>query len=132
MRKLLIANLATLLCFGGSLIAQAADKPADKAAEGKKEAKSKFRPFNGTIKSVDKTAKTITLEGEKAQAFQITSETKIVKDGKPAILDELSAGDKIGGRARETSDGKWEALTINAGKKAVKSAGREEKKPDAK
>ena len=91
----------------------AADKPADK----KPAADEHFRPFRGTIKAVDPGAKTITLEGEKAQTFAIASETKVSKDGKPAAFADLVAGESVGGRARETADGKWTAVTVNAGKK---------------
>jgi len=93
--------------------ATAADKPADK----KPAADEHFRPFRGTIKAVDPGAKTITLEGEKAQTFAIVSETKISKDGKPAAFADLVTGEAVGGRARETADGKWMAVTVNAGKR---------------
>ena len=94
---------------GLSVSAADNEKPADKNEH--------FRPFRGTIKSVDKGAKTITLEGEKAQTFAIASDTKINKDGKPAALVDLVVGEAVGGRARETEDGKWTAVTINAGKR---------------
>lgn len=117
-RLLTVATLASAICLS-SIIAQAADE------------KPKFRPFNGKIKAVDKTAKTITLEGEKAQVFQIISETKITKDKKPATLDDLAVGDRVGGRAREEAEGKWAALVINAGIPAAKPK-EEEKKPEKK
>ena len=97
--------------FVASLSASAADK--DKPAEKNEH----FRPFRGTIKSVDNGARTITLDGEKAQTFAIASDTKINKDGKPAAFADLVAGEAVGGRAKETADGKWTAVTINAGKR---------------
>lgn len=114
---LAVLPLVTALCFS-ALITRAADE------------KPKFRPFNGKIKAVDKTAKTITLEGEKAQVFQVTSETKISKDKKPATLEDVAVGDRVGGRAREEADGKWVALVINAGIPAAKPGKEEEKKPE--
>ena len=114
---LAVLPLVAALCIG-AVISQAADE------------KPKFRPFNGKIKAVDKTARTITLEGEKAQVFQITSETKITKDKKPATLEEVAVGDRVGGRAREEADGKWVALVLNAGLPAAKPAKDEEKKPE--
>ena len=113
---LAVLPLVTALCFS-AVLAQAADE------------KPKFRPFNGKIKAVDKAGKTITLEGEKAQVFQITSETKITKDKKPATLEEMTVGDRVGGRAREEGEGKWVALVLNAGLPAAKPAKDEEKKP---
>jgi len=115
MNRLLIPILLAVAVLSAPIVAQAADK----AGAPKNEAQTKFRPFNGVIKSVDKSGKAIILQGAKAQTFQIISETKITKDGKPATLDDLADGDSVGGRARETADGKWEATTINAGKKAV-------------
>ena len=113
--------------------------PANFAAEktpatppAAQQAKPKFRPFNGTIKSFDKTARTVTLNGAKAQTFAIIAETKINKDGKPSTVEALVAGETVGGRARQTADGRWEALTLNLGKKpatADKPAQTEPKKP---
>ncbi len=102
---------------------------ADKAApEEKSEAKEKFRPFRGTIKSVDAGARSITLDGEKAQTFAIASDAKLTKEGKPATIADLSVGDAVGGRAKESGEGKWTAVTINAGKRAPKSPEEKEKK----
>jgi hypothetical protein len=124
---LAIALSVSLLGLPGSL--SAADDAAPKP-EIKKDAKAKFRPFNGKIKAVDKTAMTLTLEGEKAQTFTVLSETRITKDRKPATFADLAVGDFVGGRARETADGKWEAVTINAGQKAVRpSREKKEEKP---
>lgn len=132
MKKLLIAIVCAGVLLGTNLNLLAADKPAEKKPAVKKEQAAKTRPFNGVIKAVDQSAKTITLEGEKAQTFSVTSETKIMKAGKPATLADLAVGDKVGGRAKETADGKWEALTINAGTKAVKSEGTKPKPEEKK
>ena len=101
----------------------AADKPAEKKAG----ADEHFRPFRGTIKSVDKGARTITLEGEKAQTFAVAAETKISKDGKPAAFADLAVGEAVGGRAKETADGKWTVVTLNAGKKPSAKPAEKEK-----
>jgi len=94
----------------------AADMPSSKPA-AKPSSKAKERPFHGTIKAVNKSLKLITLNGEKAQTFFIIPETKIKKNGKPATLDQIVAGDSLGGYARQAPDGKWEALTLNVGDK---------------
>ena len=76
----------------------------------------KAHPFHGKLASVDKTAKTITLEGkEKARVFLITSETRIRKDRKPATLDDVQLGERVGGSARENAAGKMEVVTLNVG-----------------
>ena len=104
----------------------AADK--NNAQAEKSEAKEKFRPFRGTIKSVDAAAKSITLDGEKAQTFAVASDAKLTKEGKPATFADLAVGDAVGGRAKEAGEGKWTAVTINAGKPAAKAPEEKEKK----
>jgi hypothetical protein len=58
----------------------------------------------------------VTLEGkEKVRVFQVTSETKIHKDKKPATLDDVVVGDRVGGAYRENAEGKMELVTLNTG-----------------
>jgi hypothetical protein len=118
MKGILTLLLVAVITALFNINAISADKPADKKTE-KADTQEKFRPFRGTIKSVDKVARTITLEGESAQKFAITSDTKINKDGKPAAFADIVVGDSVGGRAKETGEGKWTAMTINAGKRPV-------------
>jgi hypothetical protein len=75
---------------------------------------------------VDKTKKTVTLEG-KNHAFQITSATKITKAGKPAVIDDVIVGQTVGGLAKETAAGKWEVVTLNIGANAGKAKDAEKK-----
>lgn len=82
-------------------------------------------PFNGKIPSVDKTAKTITV-GERI--FQIISETRLKKGGKPATLDDATVGEAIGGNYQKGGDGKLNARTVNLGPKP--QAGTEAKAKD--
>ncbi len=126
MKKLLgIAALA------GAVLAMpfftlAADAPADAP---KTEKKPRGVPFNGKVAAVDKTAKTISLEGkEKARVFYITSETRIHKDRKPATLDDVVVGERVGGYARENAQGKMEVVNLNAGLPAPKPKGQGEDK----
>ena len=79
-------------------------------------------PFHGKLKAVDKTAKTITI-GE--TTIHITSETKIMKDGKPATLDEAVVGEVAGGAYRKSEDGKQNATTIRFGAKPETAADEE-------
>src|SRR5258707_11387177 len=118
MKKLLgIAVLAgAVLALPFSTLA--ADAPADAP---KTEKKPRGVPFNGKIAAENKTAKTISLEGkEKARAFLITSATRIHKDKKPATLDDVMVGDRVGGYARENAEGKMEVVTLNDGVPAPK------------
>ena len=96
----------------------AADAAA--AAETKpKKSKSAATAFHGKISAVDKVAKTITLEGkEKGRVIQITSETKMTKDGKPAMFDAAVVGEQVGGHAHKGADGKLEATSLHFGAKS--------------
>ncbi len=129
MKRVILAALVASLMLGANLVA-GADKPADKSAEVKTQPKAKYRPFNGKIKATD--ASSITLQGAKAQTFQVTSATKIQKDGKPAVIADVKVGDSVGGRAREMADGKWEVLTLNVGTKAAKKPAEKPKKEETK
>ena len=92
-------------------------------AEDKTEApgqthKSNKIPFHGKITAVDKVAMTITLAGkEKPRTIQITSQTKIMKAGKPATFDDATLGEEVGGSAHQLADGKLEATSLRIGPK---------------
>jgi hypothetical protein len=113
MKKLIGSAILALSFLAFPSFSQAGDKPAEAP---KTERKAPGMPFNGTISAVDKTAKTITLgETEKARVFQITSETKIYKEKKPATFDDAVVGERVGGYARKNADGKLEVATLNIG-----------------
>jgi len=100
------------------------DKPV---AEKKDTLKGDRGPFRGKVGAVDKQAKTIKV-GERT--FQITSDTKIKKDGKPATLDAGVVGEPISGYFIKGNDGKLVAKTVNLGLKPegeAKGAGKKEK-----
>jgi len=56
------------------------------------------------------------------RTFEVTSETKITKNGQPAILSDIAVGDKVGGAYKKADDGKLTATTINDGKKPGNAA----------
>lgn len=101
-----------------SFHASAADTNAP-VVEKPKASKPKSIPFHGTLSAIDKTALTITV-GERT--FQITSDTKINKNEKPAILDDAVVGDMVGGAYKKSADGKLDAVTINLTTKTDKPA----------
>ena len=72
-------------------------------------------PFHGKLKAVDKTAKTITY-GE--TTLQITSDTKILKDEKPATLDDAMIGEPVSGTYKKNESGPSTATMIRFGAKA--------------
>jgi hypothetical protein len=91
--------------------AQETNKPAAKQT---KHAKPSVTPLHGKVKSVDQTAKTITVG---KTTVQITSETRFLKDGKPATLEDVTVGENIGGAYKKSADGKKDATMIRIGPK---------------
>src|SRR5262249_52860417 len=77
--------------------------------------KSRGIPFRGKLASVDKVAKTITLEGPTKRTFEITSQTRIIKNGKPATLDNATVGGSVSGSNVKTPDGKLSARMTRFG-----------------
>jgi hypothetical protein len=86
------------------------NKPAKPHAAGSR--------FFGKLSAVDTTAKTITVENKTMpkRTFDITSETKITKDGKPATLNDGVVGEDVGGSFATGADGKLTAKTVRFGK----------------
>jgi hypothetical protein len=134
--------LKTILRFGGvtllaaaiagmpaQLLAQNASKASTekKTAVAKKDSAAKKKvghPFHGKLAEVDKVAKTIKL-GE--SVYQITSETKITKDGKPATLEDGVVGEIVSGYAKPTDDGKMAATSVRFGPKPEDKGGEKKK-----
>lgn len=121
MKRTVIAVILSIVMFGSGLTGYAAEESSkNKAAPAEKKAKQ--MPFRGKVGSVDKVAKTVTLEGrEKSRTLQITSATKITREGKPALLDDVVVGESVGGLARENAAGKMEVVTLNIGAKPGKA-----------
>jgi hypothetical protein len=112
--------------------AAAADEKADPPAAAQPGRSTRGIPFRGKISKVDKTAKTITVgTTEKARTFQITSETRLMKAGKPAILDDAVEGEEIGGTYRKTEDGKLQALSVRLGAKPEQAPPARRRKKEA-
>lgn len=108
------------------LAAQNTNRPAAKSAasatnESKKPA---AHPFHGKLAALDKMAKTITVG---KSVYQITSETKIKKAGKPATLADGVVGEPVSGYVKPTADGKLVATTVTFGPRTENKAGSPEK-----
>jgi type IV secretory pathway TrbL component len=111
------------------LLAQSTNNPtaAKKTSAAKKEAATKTKgahPFRGKLAAVDKIAKTIKV-GE--SVYQITSETKITKDGKPATLEDGIVGEPVTGYVKPAEGGKMAATTVRFGAKADEKGGSKKK-----
>jgi hypothetical protein len=97
--------------------APAAEMPAETNAPAKPKKPRTSLVAKGKVLDVDTNAMTLTVG---KRTYEITSETRITKGGKPAILSDIAVDDKVG-IAYKKADGKFNALTINDGKKTEKS-----------
>jgi hypothetical protein len=101
-----------------------ADDGAAPPATAKATEKGKFMPYRGKISAVDKTAKTITLGGKgKERVFQVAADTRILKDGQPATLDDVQVGEQARGQARLSSQGNHELISLYLGPKGDETKG---------
>jgi len=71
-------------------------------------------PFRGAVSALDANAMTLTVG---KLTVQVTSETKITKDGKPAMLADGVVGEPASGYYKKDADGKLNATTIHFGSK---------------
>lgn len=123
----LFAIVAAALVAAPSVV-RAEDKPA-KSEAGTNAAphaakKHGGTPFHGKVASVDAAASTVTVG---SLTVNITSETKITKDGKPATLSDITVGEKIAGSYKKDDAGKMDATIIHIGEKGE---GKKPKKED--
>ncbi len=121
---------AALVGMPAQLLAQSTNKaaPEKKTAVAKKAPAAKKKgahPFHGKLAALDNAGKTIKV-GE--STYQITSETKITKAGKPATLDEGVVGEQVTGYVKPTEDGKMVATTVHFGGKPEEKGGEKKKK----
>ncbi len=111
--------LLSAVAVGFTVPIRAADKPDEKPAtppEAAKKPRSRGIPFTGKLGAVDQVAKTITVKGkEKDRVFQITSQTRIMKAGKSATLEDGVVGEDVSGSARQAAEGKMEAVSVRFG-----------------
>jgi hypothetical protein len=121
-RSVLAAALAGIPL---QLRAQTTNQPpaAKQPAVEKKEPavkKSRSIPFSGSLVAVDKAAKTITVG---KRTLQITSETKILKADKPAMLENGVPGEYVTGSYQKADDGKLLAHSVYFGGKTKTKSG---------
>ena len=114
--KFITAAVLTVAIAGLSLSAQAAKKgvPTDPGA-------------GGTVKSVDKEAKTITItEKGAAKTISIASTTVFKKAGKAVTLDDVTVGEPVQVTTINLGE-KTEAVTVTLGAKAPALAAKKKK-----
>lgn len=131
MLKLSLAALLAVTVVGTPVCvrAQSTNAPEKKAKHTSEASKHSTLPFHGKLKAVDNTAKTISV-GE--QTLEITSETKIMKGGKPATLTDGVIGDEVSGAYKKSEDGKLTAVSVRFGPKPEKAGAGEKKQKEEK
>ena len=110
--------------------AESTNAPASEESGSKhKKNSSDIVPFHGKVTAVDKAAMTITV-GQRT--FNITSTTKITKDGLPATLADATVGEEVGGAyKRASSKEKLDATSLRIGAKVQGEAIPKKKKKQA-
>jgi hypothetical protein len=125
--KLLIVNLLAAATVVVPASARAQDtNPVTPAisdqstnAPVKKARKRDHSVFTGKLTDVDTNAMTFTIG---KRTFEVTSETKIEKDGQPATLSDGTVGEPAGGTYKKADDGKLVAISVRFGDKKKKEA----------
>ena len=129
MRRWFMLSVLTAALVSLALPVAAADASSNAEAVQQGKKAGKVAPFQGKISAVDTIGKTLTLAGkEKNRLITITSETKITKNGQPATLGDAAVGEVVGGRAKVTAEGQFEALSLRIGPKPEGTAPAPKKK----
>jgi hypothetical protein len=117
--KILALSLLAAAIIAAPTIIHAQDATNAPAASDQpapiKHKKHDITPFHGKLSAIDTNAMTLTV-GERT--FEITSDTKITKDGQPAILADGVVGEMAGGAYKKSADGKLTATSIHFGAKS--------------
>jgi len=112
--SLAVAGLVAIPTTSRADDASMSDKPAAAAPLHPKKTRT---AFHGSITAIDTAAMSLTVG---TNVIYVTSETTIVKGGKPAILSELTVGETANGSYKADDAGKLNAVAIHAGEKEPK------------
>jgi hypothetical protein len=114
MSKISRALGAAMLCLGLLTSASVAIAKQDQATPAKeKKQKAQTTMINGTVSAVTDSALTI-IDSEKAEhTLNVTSETKVTKGGKDAVLADVKANDVVTIEAQKGEGNTWTALRIS-------------------
>ena len=123
-KTIALFSLITAALIAAPSAIRAEDKapaPTPTPATETKPAKQKnadATPYHAKVKAVDVAGKTVTVDEKKGELkLNVTTETKISKDGKPAKLNEIAVGDDAHGSYKKDADGKMNAVSLRVGKK---------------
>ena len=121
-----ISIITVLSLFAAALVAMPAlsraegtstNAPASSDQTPAKPKKHEGLVFRGTVSAIDAKAMTLTVE---TRTFAVTSDTKIISDGKSATLADGVVGEQVSGAYKKTDDGKLTATSIHFGAKVEK------------
>ncbi len=104
--KSILFSLVAAALVAVPSMSQAQDSSTNAPAAAKKIS------FHGKAAAVDAAAMTVTVG---TNVIHITSETKIAKEGKPAMLSEIKEGDTVSGSYQKEENGKDDAVKLNDG-----------------
>lgn len=122
-KQIALFALVTAVLMAAPVAGHAEGKPA-KNAPGVEATKKHSLPFNGKVAAVDATAMTVTVG---SQTLNVTAETKIIKDGKPATLADITVGEPARGSYKKDDAGKLNAATISVGEKTPQGESKKKK-----
>ena len=112
----------SILALPIAVSAQSTNKPA--AEKHSKKDGAKGHPFHGKLVSVDKTEKSINVG---KSTYFVTSDTKITKDGKPAVFEDGVVGEDCGGFVKTNATGKAVLTSLRFGAAPDRKSGKSEK-----
>ena len=119
MKKLIVPILVTAFAMVAISPARAADDAKPAAPAGR------ATPLRGKVDSVDKQAKTFKIND---RTFHVTSETRMMKAGKPATFDDVMVGEEVSGQYREGADKKMNVVGLRIGPRPAAPAKDDNKK----
>ena len=121
--KKAILKITILSLFAAAFVAapvaaraQVTTNATTATATGKKARKTALLIFAGKVSAVDTNAMTLAVG---KHVFEITSETKITKDGQPSALTDATVGETASGTYKKETDAKLSAVTLNFSTKAA-------------
>jgi len=117
MSKVSRAVGAAMLCLGLLVSASVVFAKQDPAPPAKdkpqKEQKMKTTMINGTVSAVTDSTVTIVDSKQAEHVLAVTSETKVTKNGKDAVLADVKANDVVTVEAQKGEGNTWKALKIS-------------------
>ncbi len=116
--KITLFSLVAAALVAVPAVSRAADSTNSPAASAPASKKHSL-PFKGSAAAVDTAAATITV-GQ--LTLNITSETKITKNGQPATMSDITVGASVTGAYKKDDAGKLNAITIKVSDKKKKKA----------